>query len=148
MSKRDHRPIPLTARELMRETDVLIPLEMSVCQAVGLLEASGAGVAPVVDSRGRCVGVFSTADYVRWLDRAVEEPELPAEVRYHITGQFASAMPDTGVRELLHRLDGSPDPFLVILDRQARPRGIVCALDVLVAASDFTRAEGELVTAN
>jgi CBS-domain-containing membrane protein len=147
MSKRNPRPVTPTARDLMRETELLIPLGMSVGAAGGLLEAVGCGVAPVVDSRGRCVGVFTAADYRRWLDRVGSDTDMvtgPAsadEVRFHITGQFAAAMPEAGVQELLHRLDAASDPFLVILDRQARPRGIVCALDVLVAESDCTRSD-------
>jgi CBS-domain-containing membrane protein len=134
----------------MREAEVLIPLEMSVGAAGGLLDAIGAGVAPVVDDRGRCVGVFTAADHRRWLDRvgsdAAPAPERspvtdfssPDEVRYHITGHFAPVTPDAPVPELLRRLDGATDPFLVVLDRLARPRGIVCALDVLVAESERT----------
>jgi CBS-domain-containing membrane protein len=131
----------------MRETELLIPLGMSVGAAVGLLEAVGCGVAPVVDSRGRCVGLFTAADYRRWLDRVGSDTDMdtrPAsadEVRFHITGRFAAATPEAGVQELLQRLDAASDPFLVILDRQARPRGIVCALDVLMAESDCTRSD-------
>jgi CBS-domain-containing membrane protein len=142
-----NRFVQPTARDLMRETRLLIPLGMSVGAAAELLEAAGGGAAPVVDSRGRCVGVFTAADYRRWLDRAGSDAE-PArgrdpvagrspgdEVRYHVSGRYAAVMPDAGVPELLYRLDGAADPFLIVLDRQARPRGIVCALDVLVADS-------------
>lgn len=142
-----NRLVRPTARDLMRETKLLIPLGMSVGAAAELLEAAGGGAAPVVDSRGRCVGVFTAADYRRWLDRAGSDAE-PArgrdsvagrspgdEVRYHVSGRFAAVMPDADVPELLHRLDGAADPFLIVLDRQARPHGIVCALDVL--ATDF-----------
>jgi CBS-domain-containing membrane protein len=159
MSERHPRPLPQTARDLMREAEVLIPLGMSVGAAGGLLEAVGAGAAPVVDSRGRCVGVFTAADHRRWLDRVVSDAEpAPAhypvsdfssadEVRYHITGRFAPVTPDARVPELLHRLDGARDPFLIVIDRQARPRGIVCALDVLVAESERTRAGTALALA-
>jgi CBS domain-containing protein len=160
MTERHPRPAPPTAQDLMRETELLIPLEMSVGAAAGLLDAAGCGVAPVVDSRGRCVGVFTAADYRRWLDRVGSDADLVPghhpvtmsasadEVRYHITGRFAAATPDAGVQELLHRLEAVADPFLVVLDRQARPRGIVCALDVLVAESGCRRTKRELATAN
>src|SRR5690349_11131181 len=107
MTERHPRPAPPTAQDLMRETELLIPLGMSVGSAGGLLEATGSGVAPVVDSRGRCVGVFTAADYRRWLDRDVSDADLVPghhpvttsasanEVRYHITGRFTAAMPDT-----------------------------------------------------
>jgi CBS-domain-containing membrane protein len=145
MTERHPRPAPATARDLMRETELLIPLGMGVGAAGRLLDEAGCGIAPVVDSRGRCVGVFTAADHRRWLDRVGPDADPapghhPADqVRYHITGRFVAAMPDAGVQELLHHLDGAADPFLVVLDRQARPRGIVCALDVLAAAADRTR---------
>jgi len=154
MTERHPRPAPPTARDLMRGTEILIPLGMSVGAAGGLLAAAGCGVAPVVDSRGRCVGVFTAADYRRWLTRAGSGADLVAgpasadEVRFHITGRFAAAPPEAGAQELLHRLDAAADPFLVVLDRQARPRGIVCALDVLAAESDRTPAGTAAALAN
>jgi hypothetical protein len=104
--------------------------------------------------------VFTAADHRRWLERVgpgidpvpghnpVTTSASANEVCYHITGRFSAATPDAGVQELLRRLDAAEDPFLIILDREARPRGIVCALDVLVAESNRTRAGGGLVTAN
>jgi CBS-domain-containing membrane protein len=152
MTERDPRTAPPTAGDLMRETELVFPLSMSVGAAARLLEAVGVGLAPVVDSRGRCVGVFTAADYRRWLDRTDRDAEAaPAgadEVRHHMTREFGLATPAIGVQELLHRLGTAPDPFLVVLDRQRRPRGIVCALDVLVAESNRTRPEGELVPAD
>lgn len=159
MSERHPQPLPPTARDLMREAEVLIPLGMSVGSAGSLLDAVGAVVAPVVDLRGRCVGVFTAADHRRWLDRVGSDAEpapdrypvtgfSPAdEVRYHITGHFAPVTPDAPVPELLHRLDGAEDPFLIVLDRQARPRGIVCARDVLAAEPECTRAGTALALA-
>jgi CBS-domain-containing membrane protein len=150
----DHHPLPsaATARDLMREIPLAIPSGMSVGAAASLLDAVGTSVAPVIDSGGRCVGLFTTSDYRRWLagpDGAVVPPaRFPDEVRYHMTRRFAVATLEAGVHELLHRLSWAVDPFLVVLDRQRRPRGIVCALDVLVAESDRTRAGGGLVTAD
>jgi CBS-domain-containing membrane protein len=67
-----------------------------------------------------------------------------------MTRRFAAATPSAQVPELLHRLREAPEPFLVVLDGQRRPMGIVCALDVLVAASESngSRAKGSLLTAN
>jgi CBS-domain-containing membrane protein len=50
-----------------------------------------------------------------------------------MTRRFAAATPDSGVQELFHRLKGVDDPCIVVLDRQRRPRGLVCAIDVLAA---------------
>jgi hypothetical protein len=40
-------------------------------------------------------------------------------------------------------LNEAEDPFLVVLDQQRRPRGIVCALDVLAAERGDIEAGGE-----
>jgi predicted transcriptional regulator len=143
----DRHPLPpaTTARDLMREIPFVIPSGMSVAAAAGLLDAVGTSVAPVIDSGGRCVGLFGTTDYRRWLDRGESEAAvvaewqiipprpIPDEVCYHMTRRFAAAPPEADVHELLHRLNGVEVPYLVVLDRQRRPRGIVCALDVLAA---------------
>jgi CBS-domain-containing membrane protein len=151
MTEHDPRAAPPTAGDLMRETELVIPLAMSVGAAARLLEAVGGGIAPVVDSGGRCVGMFTAAD-CRWLDRADRDSEAaPAgadEVRHHMTRRFGSATSATGVQELLHRLGAAPDPFLVVLDRQRRPRGIVCALDVLVAESNAARVGSHIAQAH
>ena len=143
-----------TARDLMTETPLVIPSRMGVAAAASLLDAAGASVAPVVDPRGRCVGLFGAADHRRWLEhgrtrnevvtewQSVPPATTPDEVGYHMTRRFGVATPEAGVDELLHRLNGARHPYLVVLDRQRRPRGIVCALDVLVAEVD-----GEFVPA-
>ena len=65
------------------------------------------------------------------------------EVGHHMTRRFAVASLEAGVHELVHRLDGVGGPHLVVLDRQRRPRGIVCALDVVAAVAGDVEADGE-----
>jgi CBS domain-containing protein len=144
MSESMHRAAP-TAQNLMRPWPVTLAPEMSVSAAAGRLAATGADTAPVVDSSGRCVGLFTAADYRRWLTAAApvtdvfsEGQMVPAVDRVgdHMTRLFTTAAPEAGVPELLQRLSAAPDPFLVVLDRQRRPVGVVCGLDVLVARVD------------
>jgi CBS-domain-containing membrane protein len=158
----DRHPLPsaATARDLMREIPLVIPSGMSVGAAASLLDAVGTSVAPVIDPGGRCVGLFGTIDYRRWLDRSGPEAEVVSEwqavpptsmpdvVCYHMTRRFAVATPEADVHELLHRLKGVEEPYLVVLDRQRRPRGIVCALDVLAAEVECVGAGGESVPAD
>jgi CBS-domain-containing membrane protein len=162
MTERHPRSAPCSARDLMKEPRALIPLGMSVESAAAVLESADVDAIPVVDSDGRCVGLFSTGDYRRWATRPGGTADIvcdwqiaapataPDDVRYHMTGRFAAATPSAQVPELLRRLREAPEPFLVVLDGQRRPMGIVCALDVLVAASESngSRAKGSLLTAN
>ena len=153
MTGRRPRPASPTARDLMKKARTLVPVGTSVRDAAAMLESADAEALPVVDSDGRCVGLFSAGDYRRWATRPGGKAEVvcdwqivppapvPDDVRYHMTRRYAVATPGAGVTELLHRLDGAPDPFLVVLDRQRRPRGLVYAIDVLRAES-ITRWAG------
>ncbi|HVK08379.1 MAG TPA: CBS domain-containing protein [Gemmataceae bacterium] len=129
-----------TARELMRRTAVAIPQGTKVPAAAWALVAGGLGAVPVVDSDGRCVGLFTARGYLRWANRAgpaaglASDPGLgPAgdEVRDHMTREFATATPDAELHELAHRLRGADEPWVVVLDRQRRPMGVVCGMLVL-----------------
>jgi CBS domain-containing protein len=52
---------------------VVVPPQMSARDAVRLLHRAGASAAPVVDDRGRCVGLLSTPDVLRWVDAGCPE---------------------------------------------------------------------------
>jgi predicted transcriptional regulator len=105
MTDRHALPSAATAQDLMREIPLVIPSGRSVSAAASLLDAVGTSVAPVIDSGGRCVGLFGATDYWRWLDRGGAQCEvvsewqtvpaapIPDEVRYHMTRRFAAATP-------------------------------------------------------
>ena len=124
-----------------------------VRSAAAPLEAGGVDAAPVVDSLGRCVGLFITSDSLRWVGQTVsgdllnpdgqgESPsEAAGEVRYHMTRRFGVASAQADVQEILHRLNAIPDPFLVVLDRQGRPLGVVRGIDVPGAVEDSAHAD-------
>src|SRR5438067_799282 len=66
----------LTAGDVMRRASVVLPHGMSVVAAARLLLDRQVRTAPVTDILGRCVGVLSEADILRWAldgDRADEE---------------------------------------------------------------------------
>lgn len=142
-------PAP-TARDLMRAWRVTISSGMSVSAAAGLLAAAGADAAPVADPSGRCVGVFTTGDYGRWLMAEAPVTDVFSEgqivagaadrVCDHMTRRFGTTTPDVGIPDLVRRLGAAADPFLVVIDRAGRPMGVVCGLDVLVAEANAARA--------
>lgn len=127
-----------TAQDLMQEIHEVTQLGMAVPRAAEMLDE--VGIVPVVDSRGRCIGLFTVADYQRWRDR--DEPIESAsceEVRHFMTTRFTVATPDMSVEELEHRLETVDDPFLIVLDRQARPRGVVLRSDLREASQRPSR---------
>ncbi|QEL17511.1 CBS domain-containing protein [Limnoglobus roseus] len=128
--------------ELMTECPVHLPPTMSVRSAVSLLDAAGVDAAPVVDSGGRCVGVFTPGDYLRWFAGGPDDPTAtaagrapanrPDEVRHHMTRRFAEAVLDADEGEINDWMRDADEPFVVVLDRQRRPQGIMGDLDMLV----------------
>lgn len=61
--------LELTAANLMTKDIIVLPREMPLQEAARLLLQNQIGGAPVVDNQGRCVGVLSTTDFVRWVQR-------------------------------------------------------------------------------
>jgi CBS-domain-containing membrane protein len=120
---------------------------MSVRAAADALAAAETDVAPVADASARCVGLFTASDYRRCLtaspaqDKFSDDSAASTDDRVcdHMARQFATTGQGADIRELLHRLSEAIDPFLVVLDREHRPVGVVCGLDVLIAETDSFR---------
>ena len=138
-----------TAHCLMKRCPVTLSPDMSVRAAAAALAAADVEAAPVVDASGRCVGLFTVGDYRRWLTATPTVTDVFSEgqmvapvdrVGDHMSRRFATAGPGADARELLRQLAAAADPFLVVLDRQRRPVGVVCGLDVLVAEATADRA--------
>lgn len=71
----------LQAADLMSRDVVTIPQDMSLRAAAHLLFQNQISGAPVVDADGRCIGVLSAADFVRWAEEGghgAEDVPLPA----------------------------------------------------------------------
>lgn len=95
--------------------------EMSASAAASRLAATGTDAAPVVDSGGRGVGVFTTADHRSQAAPAartdfVSDWQLivPADrVRNHMTRRLSTTDPGAESRGLVHRPGATADPFRV-----------------------------------
>src|SRR5947209_11543530 len=74
----------LTAADLMSRHVVTIPHRMSLHAAAHRLNQANVSGAPVTDDEGRCVGVLSRTDLVRWLDRG----EGAARADAHVTVDY------------------------------------------------------------
>lgn len=80
----------LTAGDLMTRNVIWLAEEMPLRDAARLLREAQVSGAPVVDKHGRCVGVLSAADFLRWAegeDRGVGEVPTPA-CRYQVKGRL------------------------------------------------------------
>ncbi len=88
--------LDLTAGDLMSTAVVRLTEEMPLREAAHLLRQADVSGAPVVDGDGRCIGVLSAADFLRWAEgddlaaREVTVPACPFQVRGRLlTGQEA-----------------------------------------------------------
>jgi CBS domain-containing protein len=149
----------LTARELMSRDLLLIPREASLRHAAHMLAQSQVSGAPVVDDAGRCVGVISTTDFVRWMDNEpratpmppIEEPchcsdweavspvapeSLPMDsVCSYMTPDPVTVMPEARVGELARMMLDAHIHRVIVVDTERRPIGVVTTTDVLAAVA-------------
>jgi CBS domain-containing protein len=150
--------LALTASDLMTPAVLVLPEDMGLPAAARLLGRQQVSGAPVVDDRGRCTGVLSTTDFMRWAEGAprggrppedVPGPEwqllVPEElsgdrVRAHMTPDPVTVPPDTPLVALARMMFEAHIHRLIVVDAEGRPTGVVTTTDVLAA---LVRAEEE-----
>ncbi len=156
--------LELTAADLMSRDLITISQHLTLQGAAHRLAQSHVSGAPVIDEHGRCVGVLSATDLVRWLDgghgpqrpHAANEaefhhpwqlPELEGlpdeEVSGHMTADVVTAPPQARIGELARQMLDAHIHRVFILDAQHRPAGVVTATDILAAVADYDSHERE-----
>ncbi len=154
----------LTAADLMSHEVITIPQEMSLPAATRVLTQAHVGGAPVVDSEGRCVGVFSTADLARrtqlekraaqrapaipgcvcsdWEVVEHDWDTLPAEaVSWYMTPDPVLVPPETRIGELARMMVDAHIHRLIVAGTDRHPTGIVSSTDVLAALARAAREQ-------
>jgi CBS domain-containing protein len=66
--------LDLRCEDIMNPELVTIPRSTSLRDAARLLRRAQLSAAPVVDEQGRCVGMLSTADFLRWIEEGCPDP--------------------------------------------------------------------------
>ncbi|MCC6417851.1 MAG: CBS domain-containing protein [Gemmataceae bacterium] len=147
--------LSLAAGDLMSPATVLVPADMSLEGAARLLAQAQVSGAPVVDADGRCVGVLSATDFVRWAQRGKSQPfpppsppelvyawtiledvEYPGEVvRQYITGDTISVPPTATVGEVARLMLDARIHRVIVVDEDRRPIGVVSTTDILAAVA-------------
>jgi CBS domain-containing protein len=87
----ENKPLTaLTAGDLMTRKLLLLPADVSLRDAAHLLRQAQVSGAPVVDEQGRCMGVLSAADFLRWAEqegRGAAEAPVPV-CPYQVKGRL------------------------------------------------------------
>ncbi len=87
MGETGRRLSGLTAGDVMTRDVVQLPEELPLREAAAVLRRAQVNGAPVVNKEGRCVGVLSAADFMRWAEGGslpagqVSMPACPFQVK-------------------------------------------------------------------
>jgi CBS domain-containing protein len=132
--------------ELMRTPVLTVGADHTVADAVVTLADGHVSALPVVDGRGRLLGVLSTTDILAATAEA--DPERRAEVletpvRMLMTPRALTIAPDAGVREAAQQLLYADVHRLFVTD-EGRVVGVVSSTDVVRAlATGAFAGDGE-----
>jgi CBS domain-containing membrane protein len=146
--------LALKAAHLMSEALVVIPQEMSLQGAAHLLVQARVSGAPVVDKAGRCVGVLSAADFVRWADKEKcachagrehtycsswqipDIEELPSDsIENYMTPDPVVSSKGTSIADLARMMVDAHIHRVIVVDANQRPVGVVSSTDILAAVA-------------
>jgi CBS domain-containing membrane protein len=149
-----HKPFTaLTAADVMSPGMLTIPRHMSLRTAARLLSQARVSGAPVVDEAGVLIGVLSTTDFVRWVEKgSVAHPEEPTcvcsdwqsidaeklptdEVACCMTADPVTASLWTPITELARMMLDAHIHRVIVLDERGHPTGIVTSTDLLAAVA-------------
>jgi CBS-domain-containing membrane protein len=153
--------LELTAGDLMTESVITIPKEMSIQGAAHTLSRFSISGAPVIDSEGRCVGVISTTDFVSWAEKGqeavprshdsacqahtawqlVDVATVPEdEVGRYMTKDPVTVSASTHISDLARMMTDAHIHRVIVVDAHHRPVGIVSSTDILAAVAYADKA--------
>jgi CBS domain-containing protein len=138
-----------------------VPREMSLRAAAHLLSQAHISGAPVVDAQGKCVGVLSATDFVRWAVDAepmavspgcmhsawpvVDFDTIPVEeVSAYMTADPIVVPPHTKISDLAQMLLDAHIHRIIVVDQRQRPIGIVSATDIVAAVAQVGRRSNQV----
>lgn len=143
----------LQASDLMTQSVVLVPRQMSLCAAARLLSQAQVSGAPVVDEDGRCIGVLSNTDFLHYAERegrrsgpcrteAIHAWQIVADqatddenVGDCMTPDPVTVAPHTPIQQLARMMIDAHIHRLIVVDKEKRPIGIVSSIDILAAVA-------------
>jgi CBS domain-containing protein len=146
----------LTAADVMSPEVRVIPQGMSLQTAARMLGRDHISGAPVVDEDGRCIGVLSATDFVRWAEHGGKVTFIPSsveaifssewevvnveylprdEVQSYMSTDPVTATPTTRLTDLARMMLDAHIHRIIVVDADRRPIGVVSSTDVLAAVA-------------
>ena len=134
------RRLLVRCEDLLHEGDAmpLVDEEQSVADLLVEMSGKGLGMACVVDSDGKYIGVFTDGDLRRLLTRSSSPVELPISEAWKMSRREPQeAVPDGTVAadclavDALARMRAQEITCLMILEKDGSPRGVVRLADLV-----------------
>jgi CBS domain-containing membrane protein len=146
----------LTAADLMKHPVVTVPQDMSLRAAAQTFQTEQISGAPVVNVEGRCVGVLSNTDFLKWAEagstmqpaHARNQPEFCAEwqvidlemlprdeVRHHMSIDVVCCEMREPLARLARKMMDAHIHRIFVLDAYRRPVGVVSTTDIVAAVA-------------
>jgi CBS-domain-containing membrane protein len=134
----------LTAADLMSRDVVALTAGASMRAAARILAQANVHGAPVIDAKGRCVGVLSASDFFRGAVQENLEIDPTDMVGEHMTADPVTVAPATTIRELARMMLDARIHRVIVVDEQQQPIGVVSSTDVLAAMAYTHSDKGEV----
>lgn len=152
----------LTANDLMTQTLVIVPQEMSLQGAAHLLMQAQVTGAPVVDGEGKCMGVLSSTDFVHVVEKNSHAKQPcncessgfftssqivePAEEKMQLVRDFMTRNPvvisaSTNIGDLAQLMINAHIHRVIVCNDEGRPVGLVSSTDILAAMARAFQAQ-------
>ncbi len=123
--------LAMTAQDLMSPGAMTIPEDVTLRAAARLLAREHIGGVPVVNGKGRCVGMLSATDLLEAWAAGVHAADDP--VRDRMTADPVTVAPGTPLPRLARMMIDAHIHRVIVVDDQERPVGVVSTTDVLAA---------------
>jgi CBS-domain-containing membrane protein len=140
------RPQELLVADVMTRGVAVIPETAAMDEAADILTTRGGSGAPVVDHRGRCIGVLSTADFMRIDVADASRSKCPDNgdgngnrqlpwnsVQRFMSTPVHSISPAAPMMQAAEQMCAAHIHRLIVLDDRETPVGLVSTLDVVSA---------------
>lgn len=135
MKSNEEQPILIgmktTARDIMSSKLIVAKEGMNIEDAVKLLVNNKITGLPVVDAKGRMIGILSEYDIIARVgkEKKLDSSLFKNDIVY--TTQVESVSEDTSLQEILDRFIQLKCRRLPVLDRDGRLAGIISRRDVM-----------------
>lgn len=122
----------MRVRDYMTPQVITLTPDTEILKAMHLLHVHDIANAPVVDGRGRLLGILSDRDCIRGVLQGAYHSEFAGLVRDFMTSEVETMSPDEGLIEATRRLVNLPFRLYPVIEDESLV-GVISRRDVIAA---------------